>query len=168
MTLLYRLAEWHALAKLRMHTDSTLSTFDSVTTKLGQVLRSFRDTTCANFDTVELPREAAARGRKQRKAQNKNTSTSDACPAPLDPNLTPGLTNLNAVDPVPIPVNPVLSNDPPSEPSVRATKVRKTKRLNLSTYKFHALADYVPTIRMFGTTDSYSTQTVGLQHTFNL
>ena len=36
----------------------------------------------------------------------------------------------------------------------------KSKTLNLSTYKFHALGDYVRTIRLFGTTDSYSTQTV--------
>ena len=37
---------------------------------------------------------------------------------------------------------------------------RKVKTLNLLTYKFHALGDYVPTIRMFGTTDSFSTQLV--------
>jgi hypothetical protein len=36
----------------------------------------------------------------------------------------------------------------------------KMKRLNLSTYKFHALGDYPNTIREYGTTDSYSTQTV--------
>lgn len=36
----------------------------------------------------------------------------------------------------------------------------KVKRLNLSTYKLHALGDYVRMIRLFGTTDSYSTQIV--------
>ena len=36
----------------------------------------------------------------------------------------------------------------------------KGKSLNLLTYKFHALGDYVSTIRMFGTTDSFSTQLV--------
>ena len=34
--------------------------------------------------------------------------------------------------------------------------------LNLFTYKFHALGDYVRTIRLFGGTDSYSTQLVGI------
>jgi hypothetical protein len=34
------------------------------------------------------------------------------------------------------------------------------KTLNLNTYKIHALGDYVSTIREFGTTDSYSTETV--------
>ena len=37
---------------------------------------------------------------------------------------------------------------------------RQPKQLNLKTYKFHALGDYVQTIRQFGTTDSYSTQSV--------
>jgi hypothetical protein len=40
---------------------------------------------------------------------------------------------------------------------------RKTRHLNLETYKLHALGDYVATIRRFGTTDSYSTQPVSLQ-----
>lgn len=33
--------------------------------------------------------------------------------------------------------------------------------LNLNTYKFYALGDYPSTIARYGTTDSYSTQTVG-------
>ena len=37
---------------------------------------------------------------------------------------------------------------------------RQPKQLNLNTYKYHALGDYVHTIRRFGTTDSYSTQPV--------
>jgi len=39
-------------------------------------------------------------------------------------------------------------------------KTRRPKHLNLKTYKFHALGDYVSTIRRFGTTDSYTSQTV--------
>jgi hypothetical protein len=39
---------------------------------------------------------------------------------------------------------------------------KKAKGLSLSTYKYHALGDYVQSIRMFGTTDSYSTQTVSI------
>ena len=34
------------------------------------------------------------------------------------------------------------------------------KIFNLSTYKLHALGDYVNTIRLFGTTDSYTTQII--------
>ncbi|KIK75878.1 hypothetical protein PAXRUDRAFT_18604 [Paxillus rubicundulus Ve08.2h10] len=40
----------------------------------------------------------------------------------------------------------------------------KHKTLNLTTYKYHALADYPSTIRQYGTTDSYSTQLGELEH----
>ena len=46
-----------------------------------------------------------------------------------------------------------------------SNNMRKPKHLNLKTYKYHALGDYVSTIRRFGTTDSYSTQPVSLQLT---
>lgn len=39
---------------------------------------------------------------------------------------------------------------------------RKERKLNLSTYKFHALGDYPNTIREMGTTDNYTTQPVSL------
>ena len=55
MKLLYRTAEWHALAKLRMHCDSTLLLLEELTTEFGQLIRQFRDLTCAQFKTVELP-----------------------------------------------------------------------------------------------------------------
>ena len=100
LRLLYKAAEWHALAKLRLHTDSTLDLLESVTREFGRLTRQFRDKSSDEFDTVELPRESSAR------------------------------------------------------------KGGTKKKLNLNTYKFHALGDYVATIRLFGTTDSYSTQLV--------
>lgn len=36
------------------------------------------------------------------------------------------------------------------------------KEFSLQTYKFHALGDYVKTIREYGTTDSYSSQAVSV------
>lgn len=36
----------------------------------------------------------------------------------------------------------------------------KVKKLNINTYKFHALGDYPNTIRIRGTTDNYTTQPV--------
>ena len=66
MTMLFRLAEWHALAKLRMHTDMTLTYLDSATETLGRQLRHFCNFTCPAFSTVELPKEAAARGRAKK------------------------------------------------------------------------------------------------------
>jgi hypothetical protein len=43
---------------------------------------------------------------------------------------------------------------------------RKAKKFNLSTYKFHAMGDYVRSIRLFGTTDSFTTQIVREYLTF--
>ena len=65
MALLYRLAEWHSLAKLRMHTDPTLSFMDLVTTALGQQLCRFRRDVCSAYSTKDLPKEKAARERKK-------------------------------------------------------------------------------------------------------
>ena len=55
-----------------MHTDSTLSWLEQCTTTLGRQLRRFQSYTCSFFQTRELPKEAAARGR--RKAKKKPTS----------------------------------------------------------------------------------------------
>jgi hypothetical protein len=48
--------------------------------------------------------------------------------------------------------------------SADATKpaTRKVKEFNMTTYKLHALGDYVETIARLGTTDSYSTQIVSV------
>jgi hypothetical protein len=42
----------------------------------------------------------------------------------------------------------------------KARTVPNQKKLNLATYKYHALADYSETIRRFGPTDNYNTQIV--------
>ena len=44
---------------------------------------------------------------------------------------------------------------------------RLPKGLNLQTYKLHALADYPSQIKMYGTTDSYSTQSVCLARSWH-
>jgi hypothetical protein len=145
MSLLFRLAEWHALAKLRMHTESTLTQMENVTTIIGQQLRDFCNITCKAFKTTELPKEAEARARKETHQQSRRLSkvssqaTSEASPqAPAE-----GLAGATA---------PVAS----------APKGKKPKTLNLFVYKIHALGDYAATICLFGTTDSYSTQIVGI------
>lgn len=119
--LLFTFAEWHSLAKLRMHTQESLGWLRQSTRELGRLLRQFQAHTCSFFDTVELPAEEAARGRRQTKqAATKRQTTSAAAP-----------------------------------------KTRKKVIFNLIMYKLHALGYYVPMTMRFGTTDSYSTQTVG-------
>ncbi|ETW76906.1 hypothetical protein HETIRDRAFT_242215, partial [Heterobasidion irregulare TC 32-1] len=61
MDLLFELVTWHALAKLHLHTDTTLRIFEQVTTSLGALIRKFVLITCVHFDTKELPSEEAAR-----------------------------------------------------------------------------------------------------------
>ncbi|KAJ7015920.1 hypothetical protein C8F04DRAFT_920804, partial [Mycena alexandri] len=65
--LLFTLAYWHVLTKLRMHTEFTLKCLTDVTKSLFRQLRYFTRVTCAAFNTQELPREEAARGRRNAK-----------------------------------------------------------------------------------------------------
>src|ERR1700733_15641564 len=65
--LLFTCAHWHAFAKLRMHTDYTLKIFEELTAALGDKLRFFATSTCLDYDTFELPCEAAARSCKKTK-----------------------------------------------------------------------------------------------------
>jgi len=120
-TLLFRLAQWHALAKLRLHTEHSLNHLDKASRLLGHQLRKFRDFTCSAFKTMELSSEASARSRQR---ENKLTLA--------------GSTSASAA----------------------ATTAPREKSFNLTTYKLHALGDYVRTIHLFGTTDSYTTQLV--------
>jgi hypothetical protein len=124
LDLIFILAQWHALAKLRQHTDVLLDILESTTKDLGQRLRDFESETCSAFETRELKREAEARQRRQIKVATEHNAAS-----------TPGITDQKNI-------------------------ARKRKFFNLNTYKTHSLGDYVRTIRMYGTTDSYSTEPV--------
>lgn len=150
MKLLYRTAEWHGFAKLRMHSHSTLEHLENLTTEFGALMRQFRDRTCSQFHAVELPREVAARNRQTQRDQAR-ASRAEHLPGksgkPISKlsSLTPA-SHRNAPQPA-----FVVSS---------ASSSRKPKTLNLLTPKFHALGDYVRTIQLFGCTDSFSTQLV--------
>ncbi|KAH9018885.1 hypothetical protein EDB85DRAFT_1873497 [Lactarius pseudohatsudake] len=112
--LLFTLATWHAYAKLRLHTDTTLEMLKKVGTALCQALRHFAGVTCPRYATKELPREADARSRR-----------SDGT-------------------------------------GKKAKTVVKPMTFNMTTIKIHCIPDYPAAIRRYGTTDSYSTQTVSV------
>ena len=76
--LLYIFATWHALAKLHIHTDTSLGLLDTATTALGNALRYFVQVTCPEFNTVETAAEYAKRQRQQAAAVS---STSTATPS---------------------------------------------------------------------------------------
>ncbi|KAH7924391.1 hypothetical protein BV22DRAFT_1195981 [Leucogyrophana mollusca] len=79
LSLLYILAYWHSLAKLRMHTESSLKVLDQATVLLGQRLRFFADETCKHFRTVETDKEYAARSRatQREKARAQQITSSE-------------------------------------------------------------------------------------------
>jgi hypothetical protein len=65
--LLATFAEWHALAKLRLHTTSTLDDLGKVTKVLGKALRDFTKMS-GKYKTKESSKETAARRARQLKS----------------------------------------------------------------------------------------------------
>ncbi|KAL0057177.1 hypothetical protein AAF712_016187 [Marasmius tenuissimus] len=61
--LLFNLATWHAYSKLRLHTDSTVASFEDATVQLGKSLRKLAKDS-ENFNTKETPREVETRERR--------------------------------------------------------------------------------------------------------
>ncbi|RXW19475.1 hypothetical protein EST38_g6369 [Candolleomyces aberdarensis] len=151
ISLLYVLAKWHSLAKLRIHTDHTVNLLDEMTTALGSQFRLFEKGICLAIKTKELPREYQAR--KRREARRKATVAQKN--GNKRRKLNPSHTLPTESSELPTPEAPELEqgNDP------GLSSGRKEKSFNLKTYKFHSLGDVAACIRTFGTTDSYSTQT---------
>ena len=79
--LLFTLAYWHSLAKLRMHTDSSLDLLDTATTTLGEALRQFKSVTCSAFATQESSAEYSRRVRNHTRLVNKGLATTDSAPS---------------------------------------------------------------------------------------
>ncbi|KAH9848646.1 hypothetical protein C2E23DRAFT_785618 [Lenzites betulinus] len=124
LDMVFNLAMWHALAKLREHTDISITGLEDKTVDCGMSVREFAKKTCTNYVTVELPsKDSAARGRRKAAMTDKSKG-----------------------------------------PQPRTLTTRKLKVFNYTTYKFHAMPDYAPTIRMFASVDNYSTQVGELEH----
>ena len=135
LQLLYLASYWHSLAKLRVHSETTLKVLDHITVLFARALRHFKEVTCPCFSTVETDREYKAR---RREAEQKNLKSHQD-------------------------TNPIVTTTVEStEGGAGSTGIsgKRPKTFNLLTSKLHALGDYVETIKMFGTTDSYSTQIV--------
>lgn len=165
MDLLFALAHWHALAKLRQHTDLSLVILESATVQLGALLRNFQATTCAAYDTRELKRETAARMRQAANKPTANKPASDsnvAGAARTGAEAAPGVDEAApGVDEAASGVDNAASTSPLAEAAASKPKKptgRQRKTLNLNTYKDHSLGDYVESIRQNGTVDSYSTE----------
>jgi len=119
LDLAFDIATWHAYAKLRKHTDYTITSFRSQTKELGRQLRVFLNKTCSAYNTKPLPNEEAARARRSAAKPRKGETASQ-----------------------------------------KDSRRGSVKRFNMSTYKIHALGDYVYHIKQFGPTDCFTTQHV--------
>ena len=64
LTTLFELCQWHAYAKLRLHSETTLAKFEAATTTLGAAMRSFKRNVCDCWVTKELPSETQSRQRR--------------------------------------------------------------------------------------------------------
>lgn len=152
LDLLFIMAHWHGLAKLRMHSDLTLEILDKQTTHLGEIFRHFKTKVCTAYHTQELDREVDARSRRQTKDAIRRTEGS--VPNGVGQRIAAQKrVGDNAK-------GKQKANFEQSQDPCLPRPSRMKKSLNLKTYKFHALGDYVASIRRFGTTDSYSTEPV--------
>jgi hypothetical protein len=98
--LLCSLSTWHALAKLAMHTERTLKLLEAETTRLGSLLRLFRDVVCPAYDTKETPSEKdkryrAAVRRAAKGGQANATTTNSVVPGANSSSVKPKTLNLN-------------------------------------------------------------------------
>ena len=75
MKVLYRTAEWHGFAKLRMHTDTMIGHLEMLTKEFGQLMRQFRDTTGSEFKTMELLCKVAAHKWQQQCIQDRASNS---------------------------------------------------------------------------------------------
>jgi hypothetical protein len=133
MPLLFLLCQWHALVKLRQHHDYTLGLLDTTTAHLASQFRKFEAQTCATVNTLELPREAAARAKRAAKGACNGASTTSTA----------------------------VETNTSSLAQTRGGE-RRQKRFNLGTPKYHALGHYAWSIRQYGSTDSYSSEIVSI------
>jgi hypothetical protein len=171
--LLFVLAHWHSMAKLRMHNDLTLAIMEEATTSLGRMLRTFSQKTCSAFATKELSREYNSRirreGRKQASAARTTTATSLSTGRAIPDSE---MAVQRAAEGPSAHVAPVSQPHPSIETTASNAECglppgilskgtgRRHKTLNLSTFKGHSAGDYVGIIREYGTCDSYSTEPV--------
>ena len=131
--LLFELATWHGLAKLRLHTETTVQDLENSTARF--ILRDFQKRVSAEYITYDLPTEEAACSRWQTRKAMVAPSTH----AYADSGGEEGEQ---------------------MQKKEKKKQTRKTRKFNLDSYKLHSLGGYAKAIQQFGTTDNYNSQTV--------
>ncbi|KAG5219501.1 GLOBIN domain-containing protein [Salix suchowensis] len=141
LDLLFITAYTHGLCMLCMHTMETLHLLEAATIEFGKHVRKFADITCAAFNTTELPKETAARMRRQARKDHLPTASTAG-------NVqTAGTVETTESGPASTTAAAV-----PCPPQTMDPMVTKMRTFSLSTWH------YVDVIHDYGTTDSYTTQ----------
>lgn len=169
------MANWHGLAKLRMHHNLTVALLDKETTVLGEKFRDFADRVCPVFDTKELKREFEARVRhgaakkagKYLRPRRKEKS-SNAIPVASEvssqqatiPTSVPNVSTQVSAAPSATPQGSTAISGNRGKSTRSPSTSRQKKEFSLDSYKFHSYGDYASSIEEYGTTDSYSTESV--------
>lgn len=81
LDMLFELATWHACAKLRLHTETTVSFLEKRTRTTGDAIRHFQKKVCPQFATKELPRETQQRHRRAAAAAKTSNTMQKTQPA---------------------------------------------------------------------------------------
>jgi hypothetical protein len=78
MSLLYVLAYWHGLSKMRMYTKSSVKLLNDAHTAMGTHLRHFERVVCAKYATQETEKKYAKRVQAQVR-DGKNSTVLTLC-----------------------------------------------------------------------------------------
>jgi hypothetical protein len=136
--MLWDLALWHGLAKMRIHTEETIQLLEATTRELAVSVASFEHDVCPHFETRKLAKEVARCG-QARLCQEQQAAASQPEPTASQPKQK------------------VITN---KDVEVASGGARMRVLGVQHTYKWHRLANAARTIRRFGTSDNYSTQSV--------
>ena len=70
--MLFECANFHALGKLRLHTEVTIKILEESTPLVYEAIKRFADETCPRYDTVEQQRDVVARLRRAKKKKTRS------------------------------------------------------------------------------------------------
>jgi len=166
MDLLFVLCTWHACAKLRLHTSSTLQILKNTTKALGKQMRYWVKKTCSAFETRRLPKEESARDRRKAASKRKPSEKGKSTTSTSERGTTGGRGRRRGRPAGPLKGRSAAaaSKVPKASTSKKKSSGSRTSGIralfSMCTYKLHALGDYVAAIARYGTTDNYSTQVV--------
>ena len=156
--ILFSLANWHSLAKLKQHSDSTLTLLDRATSDYGATIRRFA-ARVANLATKETPKEQQARSRSAALnasssiASQPSSSTTNAAPRPSSDIPPANIRIRNMADAR----REAQAPSVPPAPKPKGDGAARSVKMSLSYIKLHLKAHVRGSIERVGSTNNTST-----------